>query len=131
MKHYMLWVFAYFLGSQWQILSFFLFQVSMRQTAADALFYLPPMWAWETLESYVIILEYPKVTHLTPIYITSPNDTCFGNGRNSESWNPKNTKLKVLVRFHWNFLSCVNITGTEILSSSFWPKFSKANKQKS
>lgn len=64
-------------------------------------------------------------------YMPSPDDTCFGNGRNSESWNPKNTKLKVLVRFHGNFLSHVNITGTEILSSSFWPKLSKADKQRS
>lgn len=130
MKHIMLWVFAYFLGSQWQVLSFFLFQVSMRQTAQILCFSFLLCELGKLWNLILLVLTTLKSYIWSP-YMPSPDDTCFGNGRNSESWNPKNTKLEVLVRFHGNFLSHINITGTEILSSSFWPKLSKADKQRS
>lgn len=42
MKHIMLWGFAYFLGSPWlaEVLTSFIFQVSMRHMAADTLCFI-------------------------------------------------------------------------------------------
>lgn len=74
--------------------------LSEANSSRYSVFHLSPMWAWKTLELYVICLSTLKSYTCSP-YMPAPDDTCFGNGRNSKSQNHTNTKLRVLVRFHW------------------------------
>lgn len=69
----------------------------LRQILAFALLYTP-VWAWESLESYVSV-EYPKIIRLTPL-----NGAQFENGRN-KCQNPKSIEPQMLVRIRCS-VSC-------------------------
>lgn len=92
------------LGHNDRFLSFFPFQVSARQMAADTLCFtfllceLGKLWN-------PIRLGYPKVMCADR---PTPDGTYFGDGGDSESWNPKIPNPNVLGPVSMKFVSCVN-----------------------
>lgn len=111
MKHIMLWVFAYFLVSQWQEgLTFFLSQVS---EVNGSRYSVSPSF-YVSLENFGILLVLNTLWKLKEF-----------RKLKSQEYQAESTS-----QVSMKFVSWVNITGPEILSSSFWPNFQKQGSRK-
>lgn len=111
MKHIMLWGFAYFLVSQWQEgLTFFLSQVS--EVNGSRYSVSPSIYV--SLENFGILLVLNTLWKLKEF-----------RKLKSQEYQAESTS-----QVSMKFVSWVNITGPEILSSSFWPNFQKQGSRK-
>lgn len=111
MKHIMLWVFACFLVSQWQEgLTFFLSQVS---EVNGSRYSVSPSF-YVSLENFGILLVLNTLWKLKEF-----------RKLKSQEYQAESTS-----QVSMKFVSWVNITGPEILSSSFWPNFQKQGSRK-